>query len=141
VTRGNDWLEDEVANWKREGFDVIVSLLTENEVNELALSEEAELCQSLAIVFYSLPVIDRQTPDNLREFSEIAQSLANKLRDGISIGIHCRQGIGRSGLLAVAVLVTLGNDLEASIRIVSEARGRPIPETAEQRAWLLTHLG
>ncbi len=50
--------------------------------------------------------------------------------------IHCRAGIGRSGMLAACVLVKAGLDPEAALQRVSEARGCPVPDTEEQRAWV-----
>ena len=48
--------------------------------------------------------------------------------------IHCRQGIGRSSLLAAAVLEA--SSLDEAWRRIAEARGRSVPDTPEQRAWL-----
>jgi len=39
--RGGDWLEDEIKSWRGAGFDVIVSLLTPAEIEEMDLSGEA----------------------------------------------------------------------------------------------------
>ena len=47
-----------------------------------------------------------------------------------------RQGIGRSGLLAAALLVSSSVDPDAAIRRVSDARGLPVPETAQQKEWI-----
>jgi protein-tyrosine phosphatase len=52
------------------------------------------------------------------------------------VAIHCRGGIGRSSLMAAAVLVQLGAAPEQAWDTVSVARGMPVPETEEQRAWL-----
>jgi protein-tyrosine phosphatase len=51
---------------------------------------------------------------------------------------HCRGGIDRSSLLAGALLVMDGASPEAAWQAISEARGRNVPETDEQRAWLTT---
>ncbi len=37
--RGGDWLEDEVRAWRAAGIDVVVSLLTDDEVRELGLAD------------------------------------------------------------------------------------------------------
>lgn len=36
--RAGDWLEDEAQSWRRQGLDVVVSLLEDNEVAELDLA-------------------------------------------------------------------------------------------------------
>lgn len=63
-----------------------------------------------------------------------AAQLAEQARNGRSVTVPCRQGIGRSAVLAAAVLIATGIDAEDALRRVAEARGRPVPETAEQPA-------
>ena len=41
--RSGDWLNDEIAGWKAEGVDLVVSLLESEEVAELNLHSEAGL--------------------------------------------------------------------------------------------------
>jgi hypothetical protein len=42
--RGGDWLFDEVKALHASGVDILVSLLTSEEVSELDLEEEAVFC-------------------------------------------------------------------------------------------------
>ena len=35
--RGGEWLEDEIRSWKQAGVNVVVSLLTNDEITELGL--------------------------------------------------------------------------------------------------------
>ena len=51
-------------------------------------------------------------------------------------GVHCRQGLGRSALLAACVLVVGGVDVPTAIDRLTKARGCAVPETAEQREWI-----
>ena len=135
--RGDDWLDDEVAGWQREGVRAVVSLLTPDEEAELGLAGERGACADRGIEFRSLPVPDRGLPASRKAVAELAAELARKLNAGETVGVHCRQGIGRSAVLAVAVLNALGIGPEKGIRQVAAARGRPVPETAEQQEWLL----
>ena len=135
--RGGDWLDDEVAGWQREGVRAVVSLLTPDEEAELGLVGERTACAARGIEFRSLPVPDRGLPVSRKAVTDVAAEVARMLADGTMVGIHCRQGIGRSAVLAVAVLNALGSAPEAGIRQVAAARGRPVPETAEQRDWLM----
>jgi len=52
------------------------------------------------------------------------------------VALHCRQSIGRSALVAIAILASSGLDPERAIEIVSSARGLAVPETGEQRKWI-----
>lgn len=134
--RGGDWLENEVAGWKRTGANVAVSLLTSEEETEFDLSSEADLARASGIRFESLPVPDRGVPASREAVAELVGRLAADLTAGKTVVVHCRQGIGRAGLLAAAVLTALGLDVDAAFRTIEAARGRPVPETAEQRRWV-----
>ena len=134
--RGGDWLEEEVDAWAREGLEVIVSLLTSDEAAELELTKEAELSRSKGLEFCSFPIPDLGVPASRAETLQVVKELDRHLRAGKSIGIHCRQGIGRSGLIAACLLVLAGEAPDEVFDRISEARGRPVPETMEQREWV-----
>jgi protein-tyrosine phosphatase len=138
--RGDDWLEDEVRGWRRAGIDVVVSLLTPDEATEFGLTGEAEAALAVGIEFLGLPTPDRGVPDRTT-FEALVGRLVADVENGRTVAVHCRQGIGRSGLVAAGVLIAAGLDPEAALRRVSEARDRPVPETAEQRDWLLADRG
>jgi len=135
--RGGDWLEDEVRSWRQSGLDVIVSLLTSDEAAELDLAPEAELCQAHGLQFLAFPIVDRGVPSSRRATLDFVRKLEHALNAGKSLVIHCRQGIGRSALIAACLLVLSGVDPETAFRRVSEARGHSVPETPEQRKWVM----
>lgn len=138
--RGGDWLEDEVAAWRATGVDHVVSLLTPDEQVELGLESEVELCSAHGIAFTSIPVQDRGLPMSRADFTGAADRLLREVQTGKTVLIHCRQGIGRASLLAAAVLAAAGLDGDSAFRAVERARGRPVPDTEEQRGWLLEAL-
>ena len=134
--RGGDWLEDEIEAWATAGLQVIVSLLTEAEVADLELAQEAELCQAHGLEHIAFPIIDRSVPASREATRDLASRLANSLREGKKVGIHCRQGIGRSSLLAACSLLQLGVEAETAFDLIGGARGLTVPETAEQEKWV-----
>jgi protein-tyrosine phosphatase len=134
--RGGDWLEDEVHHWENRGFDVVVSLLVPDEAAEFDLEDEEKYCRLNGIQYMSLPVPDRGVPGSREAVLELVSRLDRQLADGKTVGIHCRQGIGRSGLLAACLLVSIGLSPKAAFERLSQARGRPVPETSEQRRWV-----
>jgi len=136
--RGGDWLADELTAWRRAGIEVIVSLLTPSEVAELELAVEPDLSATHGMTFVSFPIPDYGVPDSSEALAELAGRIAGNLVDGKSVLIHCRQGIGRAGLMAASVLRTLGLDAATAVRTVTAARGRPVPETPEQLRWVQT---
>jgi protein-tyrosine phosphatase len=135
--RADEWLQAEIDSWKTSGVDMVVSLLEQEEVSELGLQREAELCRSRAIDFMSFPIPDRGLPGSQREASQFAHSLAADLRDGRSVAIHCRAGIGRSSVMAACALICSGIEAEEALALIGAARGLTVPDTDEQREWVL----
>jgi protein-tyrosine phosphatase len=134
--RGGDWLEDEVRSWRHAGLDAVVSVLTPDEIANFDLVHEADLCEATGIQFFSFPIVDRGTPSSRQATSSFVESLEEYLADGKKIGIHCRQGIGRSALMAACLLALAGVSTEEAFQRVSAARGSHVPETPEQRKWV-----
>ena len=134
--RGGDWLEGEIRALKDEHFDVLVSLLTRDESDEFDLALEADLSRAHGLQFCEFPIPDLGIPRSPAAARQLIVRLRSALEAGEKIGIHCRQGIGRSGLIAAGLLVASGVDPETAFRRVSAARGLPVPETAEQEQWV-----
>lgn len=134
--RGGDWLEDEIRAWRRSGIDVVLSLLTREEETELGLTEEAELSRSNGMEFVSFPILDRGVPPSREGVAKQVTDLAEKLRRGKNVAVHCRQGIGRAALVAIGLLISAGIAPDDSIRRVGSARGCSVPETSDQRRWI-----
>lgn len=134
--RGGDWLEDDVSNWKRAGINSVLSLLTSEEESDLDLREEAVEVRKLGLEFFSFPIADRQVPRSEAKLGEALERLNRTLSAGKNVVVHCRQGVGRSGLVAACVLIKTGMSPGAAVDAVSAARGVAIPETPEQRDWI-----
>jgi protein-tyrosine phosphatase len=134
--RPGDWLTDEIADWKASGLTDIVSLLEEFEVRETGLTQEARWAAQASLGFENFPIPDRGVPASVPAAHTLWVGLADKVRNGQAVGIHCRASIGRAGLITAGVLAYLGIPLEEAWRRTSVARGRPVPDTEEQRQWL-----
>jgi protein-tyrosine phosphatase len=134
--RGGDWLKDDIAVWNRSHINAVISLLTPDEEKELALGDEAGEVRAQGMSFTLFPIPDRQIPTSEAKWSEMLEKAARDLSKGKNVLVHCRQGIGRSGLVAACLLVKKGMSPGAAIEAVSAARGVSIPETAEQRDWI-----
>jgi protein-tyrosine phosphatase len=134
--RGGDWLRYDLSSWKRQGVDTVLSLLTPEEETDLDLGPEAGEATRLGMDFASFPIPDRQIPKSEAKWALILEKVAGILSDGKNVVVHCRQGIGRSGLVAACLLVRRGLSPGAAVEMVSAARGVPVPETSEQRDWI-----
>ncbi len=134
--RGGDWLEDDLSSWKQAGTDTVLSLLTPEEEEDLDLRPEAGEAKRLGMEFVSFPVPDRQIPKSEAKWADILEKTTRTLSEGKNVVVHCRQGIGRSGLVAACLLVRKGVSPGAAVEMVSAARGVSVPETTEQRDWI-----
>jgi protein-tyrosine phosphatase len=134
--RGGDWLGDEAAAWRRGGVDVVVSLLERDEAAQLHLAHEGEAAALNGIDFIWFPIPDRGVPSMLSVLP-LLRRISVALEQGRNVAVHCRQGIGRSGMITAGVLMSSGTGTEEAIKTVSDARGLPVPETPEQLEWLL----
>ncbi len=135
--RGGDWLEDEVRSLRlAEKVDVLVSLLETREVWELELADEARFAEKSGMEFVSHPIPDHSIPVSEEETRRMVARLAGRVKKGKRVAIHCRAGIGRSGLISGCVLLEAGLPLDQVLERLLAARGFPVPETPDQHAWL-----
>jgi protein-tyrosine phosphatase len=133
--RAGDWLEDEVSHWKRSGVEIVISLLERDEVDDLGLGAEAMLCKNNGIEFLSFPIPDRGVPNDVDRAMHFATEIAEKSN---AVAIHCRAGIGRSSIVAAAMLIAKGIAPAAALSAIENARGLPIPDTDAQRNWVMS---
>lgn len=133
--RGGDWLVDEIRGWRDAGIHVVVSMLTDSEMAELDLSHEPSLAREHGVEVKRLPIPDRGLPSR-DEFDGVVVDVLALLRQGRTVAVHCRQGIGRSSVLAASTLVAEGVDPDEAFSTIESARGRPVPDTDDQREWV-----
>ena len=134
--RGGADLAHDIRALRMTGITVLVSLLPPDEAAALGLGDEAAECRRHAIEHVTLPVADFAVPGDADAFGQAARELGDRALAGGRVAIHCRGSVGRSGVLAVAIGLSLGLELEDAIARVSKSRGVAVPETAAQRAWL-----
>jgi hypothetical protein len=134
--RGGDWLADEVAAWKAAGLNVIVSTLTPAEAEEMQLSDERAEAGKHGIEFVPFPIADRATPESFAASKELFRRLLERLNEGKHVGVHCRQGVGRSSLIAATLLILAGVPGDQTWARVEAGRGCGVPDTPEQKAWV-----
>jgi len=134
--RGGDWLEDEIASWRRAGIDAVLSLLTLEEEHDLHLETESREARAHGMEFISFPIPDREVPNSEAKMASTLEKLDGALSPGKNVVVHCRQGVGRTGLVAACLLVSKGLTPETAVKTLSTARGAAVPETSEQRHWI-----
>ncbi|MFT3709199.1 MAG: protein-tyrosine phosphatase family protein [Archangium sp.] len=139
--RGGEWLDNELRGLAQGGVQVLASMLTDEESDELGLGELTRKTRTnsgrfFGVDFLRFPIPDREVPRSEAAAVEFARRLHERLVAGENVAIHCRMGIGRSSLMAALVLRLCGLDADEAFKRLGAARGFPVPDTAEQRAWV-----
>lgn len=137
--RGDDCLQADLLCLKQAGIQTIVSMLESWEAESLGLSRERAASERIGMRFLSYPIPDRDTPSDRVSFDAFVNELALRLQEGERIGVHCRGCIGRSTIMAACSLIKLGWSPRAALRAIQDARGCTVPDTDEQRAWILRY--
>ena len=136
---GGDRLEDELLRMKNAGIQTVVSLLEKYEAAFLELTDEARVARKAGLYFLSFPIPDTQIPSDPAAFETFIKYLANRLRAGEHIGVHCRGSIGRATVTAACALIHLGWSPRSALFAIAAARGCAVPDTQEQETWILNY--
>ena len=130
-----EWLKEDVEHYASIGIDVIISMLEGDEVSELGLEKQHEICKEQQIAFTQFPIADRGLPGTA-SFTSLILEIIDNLKKGKNIAIHCRAGIGRSGITVCSALLGFGYSPNEAIKLTSEARGVEVPDTEQQREFI-----
>jgi protein-tyrosine phosphatase len=135
--RGEEGLQADLEIARDAGIDILVSLLTAEDNEDLGLTHEGRIAEQLGMKFISYPILDRCTPSDPSSFRALVAGLRDQVRQGKGVGAHCRGCIGRATVLIAAVMIALGWEPAEALRRIEQARGFPVPDTPEQLEWIL----
>ncbi len=109
-----------IQDW---GAKTIITLMEKHELNMLSVSNLGDRVKKMGIDWRHLPIVDLNVPDEnfehawARESREIHRSLAR----GEHILVHCRGGLGRTGVVAAMILMEHGTGASQSVAEVRRA--------------------
>lgn len=133
---GGAQLESEIEALQLSGVDVLVSLLVPEEEPRLQVETEAILCQQKGLRFISFPIPDFDIPTSFQDVDQLVVQLQAELLAGRKVVIHCRGGIGRSGMVAACLLIKQGISVSDSLTALRTARRCAVPATRAQANWI-----
>ena len=116
-----EWLAEDIAALQAMGIRHVISLLEKAEAEELGLLQEQEQCAAFKVRFTNFPIADRGLPEEPAGFAALAHRLSDELKEGMALAIHCRAGIGRTGMLAACTLQCNGVPAEDAVALISNA--------------------
>jgi predicted protein tyrosine phosphatase len=111
---------------RERALHAVVCLTPRAEVAQLSPSyHRAVDAGTLPFRWIHLPVPNFGVPGDAANFRRQVVAIAQLLRDGQTVLLHCAAGMGRTGTAAACVLKALGLDAEDALRRVSEAGSNP----------------
>jgi ADP-ribosylglycohydrolase len=113
------------------GARVLVSFLGDAELDFLGIPDYASVARACGLRVCRLPVLDGGVPEDTDDVVRLVRAVIASLEGGETVVVHCRAGLGRSGLFAGCCLVAHGHGSEEAIRIVRAARVGAV-ETPDQ---------
>lgn len=109
---------------QRCGTDVLVSLLRPYEYDLLGIRDLAAIAHRHGMEVRPFAIDDMSVPRPAEReaFHQLVADLRDALASGRNVTVHCRGGLGRSGLVAACVLIHGGESAESAIARVRRHR-------------------
>lgn len=135
-------LDTDLSRIKEWGAGMVVSLVEMPEFSELQVANLPEMVGQMGMVWRHLPIRDRCPPNGefTTQWKKLGPEIHAMLASGKNVFLHCKGGLGRTGMVAACILVESGLDPQIAIAKVRKARPKSI-ETALQEWFVLNFTG
>ena len=141
---GNSWDRDLELDLKviKDSASLLLTLIEDHEFTLLKVSELGTRVKELGLEWLHLPIQDVSTPDNefMKNWPKHSLYIQKLLSRNKNVVIHCRGGIGRTGLVAVLLLIDMGMNPGKALNLVRAVRPHAV-ETPKQEAFCLSYNG
>jgi protein-tyrosine phosphatase len=111
--------------WHQLRSEAVGAIVCLSEIYEIRVksSAYAEALEGGTVPCSVLPFQIREggVPEDRESFWALAKNVANRLQSGEAVLIHCTGGVGRTAMLAVSVLLALGEPMNQAESVVSIA--------------------
>ncbi len=113
--------------------DLVVSMTSQEEMDRLGAGDLGAVLRAAGVDWHHVPVIDYGTPAS-SDISAIEDAALDVLRAGGKVLTHCRGGCGRSGMMALRLMIAAGEEADAALTRLRALRPCAV-ETEAQFAW------
>jgi len=119
-----DSMADDLMTIRNWGATSLVTLLDGSELHSLGVNALPRKAIAHHLLWFHLPLQNLSIPDEQFDirWAWAGPRLCQSLREGQRIVIHCKEGIGRSGLVAARLMIELGTPPEQAINSIQKAR-------------------
>lgn len=135
---GGDYREDLVhlADWKPA---LVISMTTQSEMAASGAADLGPDLQDAGTRWVHLPLADYTAPDLTHEdlWHDISRTALAALQGGGRVLVHCRGGCGRSGMVALRLMIEAGEAPDEALRRLRSIRPCAV-ETDAQMRWAVS---
>lgn len=127
-----------VVEW---GASTVVTLMEAHELTQLGVPDLGGSVVASGMRWLHLPIRDVSIPGASFEtaWETAGKDLRSRLWNDQGILVHCRGGLGRTGLVAARLLIELGEAPDRALARVRAARPGAV-ETREQEKYVLERI-
>lgn len=124
-----------IRDW---GAVAVLTLMEAAELREYGVAHIGEAVEQLGMEWHHAAIPDADIPGRAfaKAWPESGLRLRQHLANGRNVVLHCRGGLGRTGMIAACLLAEMGVPPSEAVRRVRTARPGAI-ETAAQKAYVL----
>lgn len=120
---------------QRYHVNVLVTLLTEQDLEILRIPDLFTAVKAEGLISRWFPIQDFGIPTSMQGLIDLVQFILAEVQQGKTVIIHCKAGLGRTGMVAAACLVALGSTPDAAFALLRKIRPGVV-ETIEQEQYV-----
>ena len=113
--------------------DIVISMMAQADMAKYGAGDLGQVLIRKDVIWHQVPVVDYGTPNPADVATVVADAMAC-LAAGGRVLTHCRGGCGRSGTMALRIMVAAGEDGDAALTRLRNVRPCAV-ETDAQVAW------
>ena len=115
---------------------LVLTMTTQAELDRMGAGDLGADLDAAGVTWRHLPVVDFGAPDATvaGRWPGVSDTASRVLADGGRILCHCFGGCGRSGMMALRLMVEAGEEADAALLRLRDVRPCAV-ETDAQRAW------
>jgi atypical dual specificity phosphatase len=119
-----EYVVSDLHELREAGVDCLVSLQRMNP-------SFGALCADEGLTWVHFPIADFSPPDDSGAFDQLVDSVIERMRDDTAVCVHCRAGVGRTGMVLACVMGRFF-DVNGLKAVAAVRKTRPAIDTGEQ---------